>query len=59
MTVQLLTIDEVAAILKFHPKSIYRLIQRDGFPKPVKVGGASRWPETAVNAWLEARGVAA
>jgi len=59
MTVQLLTIDEVAAILKFHPKSIYRLIRRDGFPSPVKVGAASRWPESAVNAWLAGRGVTA
>ena len=55
MNIQLMTIDEVASLLRLHPKSIYRFIQREGFPRPVKIGAASRWDLAAVQNWINSR----
>ena len=39
--------------------SIYRLMQKGEFPRPVRVGPAAvRWRESEVNAWVESRPVA-
>ena len=36
--------------------SIYRMVQRQDFPAPVKIGArASAWLESEVEAWIEAR----
>lgn len=35
--------------------SIYEAISRGGFPKAVKLGRRSAWPESEVRAWIEAR----
>jgi len=36
--------------------SIYRMVQRDEFPAPVKIGArASGWLESEVEAWINAR----
>lgn len=55
MDIQLMTIDEVAGLLRLHEKTVYRLIRRDGFPRPIKVGAASRWDAAAVQNWINAR----
>ena len=55
MDTQLITVDEVASLLRLHPKSIYRFIQRDGFPRPIKIGAASRWDLAAVQNWINSR----
>ncbi|WP_338245269.1 helix-turn-helix transcriptional regulator [Aurantiacibacter hainanensis] len=34
---------------------IYRMIAAGEFPKPVKIGAASRWPQSEVQAWTEQR----
>jgi prophage regulatory protein len=34
---------------------IYRLMSRDAFPKPVKIGKSSLWLSDEVAAWIEAR----
>lgn len=34
---------------------IYRLISEGTFPKPVKLGYASAWPEGEVSAWINDR----
>lgn len=47
-----LTSDQVAARLGINRQSVYNLANRVAdFPKPVKVGRASLWPETAVDEW--------
>ncbi len=39
--------------------SIYRLMQKGDFPRPVKVGSAAvRWKESDIAAWIESRPVA-
>ena len=55
MDIQLITVGEVASLLRLHPKSIYRFIKRDGFPRPVKIGAASRWDLAAVQNWINSR----
>ncbi|MFC3086348.1 helix-turn-helix transcriptional regulator [Tabrizicola soli] len=35
--------------------SIYKAIVERAFPKPVKLGRASAWPESEVRRWIEAR----
>lgn len=55
MDIRLATVEEVADLLKLHSKTVYRLIKRDGFPPPLKLGGASRWDLAAVQAWIHTR----
>jgi predicted DNA-binding transcriptional regulator AlpA len=33
----------------------YELVAANKFPKPVKIGAASRWVTAEVDAWIEAR----
>jgi predicted DNA-binding transcriptional regulator AlpA len=35
--------------------TIYKAVVQRNFPKPVKLGRASAWPEAEVRAWIEAR----
>lgn len=54
--VSLWTIGEVCAVTRLSRASIYRLMARGLFPKPVKIGMAkSVWPVTEVKAWVAAR----
>lgn len=47
-----LTSDQVAERLRINRQSVYNLVSRvPDFPKPVKIGRASLWPEAAVDAW--------
>jgi prophage regulatory protein len=47
-----LTSDQVAARLGIARQSVYNLVNRVAdFPKPVKVGRASLWPEAPVDEW--------
>ena len=34
---------------------LYKSITEGTFPKPVKIGAASGWIESEVNAWIQAR----
>ena len=36
-------------------KWFYKLIKYGGFPAPIKMGRSSRWLNSVVEAWLEAR----
>jgi excisionase family DNA binding protein len=51
-----LTIGEVAEILRVHPTTIYRLLKRGDFPG-FKVGGNWRISATALNEWIAAFGM--
>lgn len=36
--------------------TLYQMMQAGQFPKPVRIGGrAVAWPETEVDAWIDAR----
>ena len=52
---RLLTIDEVRRIVGLSNATLYRLINRGQFPSPVRIGRTSRWPESEVSSFLQAR----
>ena len=51
----LLTVDDLKGKLKVSRATIYRLMELDGLPRPIKVGGANRWLGTEVSRWLGER----
>lgn len=53
---RLIRIHEVMRKTGLSRTTIYRYIQRAGFPKPVTLDlGASRWAEIEVDAWIRER----
>ena len=50
----LLTLREIAAWTKFHPKTISRLIKFEGFPC-IRIRSRNRFDLAQVNRWLEDR----
>ena len=50
----MLTIPEVAALLKIGRTKVYGLIKTDNFPV-VQIGSAKRVPIASLNEWLEQR----
>ena len=50
---RLLTITNVENIVGFRSSSIYLKIQQGTFPRPIKIGAASRWRESEVQAWIQ------
>lgn len=56
MQTQVLKLKEVVAITSLSRSSIYRLVQSNEFPKPIKPAThASGWLADEVQNWLEAR----
>lgn len=49
----LLTIQKVAKSLGVCRRTLEREISRGNFPRPLKVGTASRWPESDLQAYLD------
>ena len=49
---QLLTVKDVARLLKVSVPTVYRLIKNDGFPPPDKVGHSSRWRGETIAKYL-------
>ena len=49
--VEYLKIEEVAARYKLTERTIYRHVAAGLFPKPIKLGGASRWSLAALTEW--------
>ncbi|MGO4909028.1 helix-turn-helix transcriptional regulator [Pseudorhodobacter sp. W20_MBD10_FR17] len=56
---RLLRLPEVLALIGLSRPELYRRMKRpasdSGFPRQVKLGRASAWPESEVLAWVEAR----
>lgn len=53
--INLLKLDAVAEKMQTCRSRIYQFMHEDGFPKPMKFGHASRWVESEIDAWLQAR----
>lgn len=51
-TERLLPLPEVESRSGFKSSFIYQLIKENKFPKPVKIGTASRWRESQVQEWI-------
>ncbi|WAJ30606.1 helix-turn-helix transcriptional regulator [Antarcticirhabdus aurantiaca] len=56
MTDPLLTAREVGTILRISQASLYRRMADGTLPKPVKLGGLSRWPQSEILAAVKAAG---
>jgi excisionase family DNA binding protein len=54
----LLTVKEVAALLRVSSQTLYKMLEQGGIPA-VKVGSQWRFEREKVRAWLEAQGGAA
>lgn len=51
----LLRLPAVAAIVGLKTTAIYMAVRRGEFPRPVKLGRISAWPESEIRAWIEDR----
>ncbi|WP_431196867.1 helix-turn-helix transcriptional regulator [Pseudomonas baetica] len=47
-----MTIEDLISELRLSRATIYRIIKRDGFPQPHKIGKLSRWRKTEVEAYF-------
>lgn len=56
------TFHNIEAVLKMiglrSPCTVYRLMKRDSFPRPIKVGSKSVWSAREIEAWMTARAAA-
>jgi len=52
---RLVTLDGVVRFTGLSIPTIYRHIRNGKFPKPIKLGRTSRWVESELMAWLEAK----
>ena len=50
---QLLTLKEVVEIVGFKKSTIYKFIQKNKFPSPLKIGKSSRWKLSDIRKWIE------
>ena len=51
--IELLTVREVAARLKVSTRQIFKLAASGQLPRPVKVGGSTRWRSTDIEEFIE------
>lgn len=50
---RLIKLDQVMAIVGLGKTLIYRLVGKDAFPQPLKLGSnASRWSEAEIFSWI-------
>ena len=49
---RLINLDEVESITGFKSSYIYSKIQKSEFPRPLKIGTASRWKFSEVQQWI-------
>ena len=50
---ELLTIRELAKVLKLSPRSIWRLVKNHQLPAPVRIGGSIRWRADTITRWID------
>jgi len=49
----LLTVDQVAAYLQVHPKTIYKFMREKAFPRGSKRWNCRRWYRSEIDEWLK------
>ena len=52
---ELLTVAEVADLLKCSPRHIRNSVKRGEFPEPIRLGRLPRWPRETVLQWISAQ----
>lgn len=51
-TINMIRLPQLLTKVGVGKTAIYALIKEEEFPKPVKLGASSVWPEHEVDAWL-------
>lgn len=51
----LITANDVAELLQVSKPMVYRLMNQQGFPRPIKLGVSVRWDSEEVNHWIDAQ----
>ncbi len=51
---KMLTIKDLAELLRCSPRTIYRLVDVGRIPSPCRLGGLVRWSSSAIEAWIDA-----
>jgi prophage regulatory protein len=49
----LMTVEDLAKLLRVSVRTVWRLRQNACLPHPVKIGGGVRWRMSDVKAWIE------
>ena len=49
---KLLTVNDVAKLLKLSTRSVWRLVAANAMVKPIRIGGSIRWRESDLSTWL-------
>ena len=49
---KLLTVNDVAKLLKLSTRSVWRLVKAKTIVKPIRIGGAIRWRPSDVATWI-------
>ncbi len=49
----LLTVGDVARLLRCSQRSVYRLSDAGRMPRPVRLGALVRWSRTSIEEWVE------
>jgi len=49
---RLLNMKEVIKIVGIKKSTLYNLIKKDKFPKPIKIGNLSRWRLSDIQNWI-------
>ena len=54
---RLLRIADVSDATNLAPSTIYKYLKMGRFPRPIKgmPGGATRWTQSSINAWVQER----
>ncbi|XZE20284.1 helix-turn-helix transcriptional regulator [Pirellulaceae bacterium SH449] len=50
---QLITIQEVASLLRLSVRSVRRLISRGDLSEPLKIGRSVRWKKRTIQEWID------
>lgn len=53
---ELLTVEELAKILKVSPRTVWRMESAGNVPKPIRIGKTVRWLAADVKTFLSSRG---
>jgi prophage regulatory protein len=51
--IKVLSIDQVCEVTGLSSSTIYELVKRGDFPRPIKIGGKNGWRESTLIAFLD------
>ena len=49
---RLLTVDDVAGILRCSSRHVYRLADSGRMPQPIRIGSLVRWQPSVIESWI-------